>query len=90
MKYIQFSDGPVTYQEFVDDVAARVAHFITQNQADPEYISQRQAYRIFGRRNVERWRRLGKVQPCKRLQKLEYPTAQLRLLQRTQQDYLLR
>lgn len=76
MTFLQFSDKSVPYGVFVKDVA------------DPEYISQRKAYEIFGRRNVERWRRQGKVSPCKRPGKLEYRTADLRLLQRTQQDYL--
>lgn len=76
MTFLQFSDKSVPYGVFVKD------------EADPEYISQRKAYEIFGRRNVERWRRQGKVSPCKRPGKLEYRTADLRLLQRTQQDYL--
>ena len=42
---------------------------------------------MFGRRNVERWRRQGKVTYYKRPGKVEYRTADLRLLQRTVQDY---
>jgi hypothetical protein len=42
----------------------------------------------FGRVNVERWRREGKITPYKRPGKLEYRTADLRLLQRQSQDYL--
>jgi len=51
-------------------------------------MSTRQAYKMFGRKNVERWRRAGKIQPYVRPGKMEYETAQLRLLQRTEQDYL--
>ena len=40
-----------------------------------------------GRRNVERWKRQGKVVSYKRPGKVEYRTADLRLLQRTTQDY---
>ena len=54
---------------------------------DPEFISQRKAYELFGRRNVERWKRQGKVVSYKRPGKVEYRTADLRLLQRTTQDY---
>ncbi|RXE73392.1 MULTISPECIES: hypothetical protein [Bacteroidales] len=88
MTFLQFSDKSVPYGVFVKDVAAEVVHLLKKDEADPEYISQRKAYEIFGRRNVERWRRQGKVSPCKRPGKLEYRTADLRLLQRTQQDYL--
>lgn len=43
---------------------------------------------MFGRGNVERWRKQGKVLAYKRPGKVEYRTADLRLLQRIQQDYL--
>ena len=85
---IQFSDRMVSYATFVNDVAARLASMIAESRADPEVISQREAYRIFGRGNVDRWRRQGKISPCKRPGKVEYLTRELRLLQRTQQDYL--
>lgn len=87
MTFLQFSDKSVPYGVFVKDVAAEVVNLLKKDEADPEYISQRKAYEIFGRRNIERWRRQGKVSPCKRPGKLEYRTADLRLLQRTQQDY---
>lgn len=82
-----FPDKCVSYHTFINDVAAQVARFIKTDKCDPEYISQRKAFQIFGRRNVERWRKQGKVQPCKRPGKVEYCMADLRLLQRTQQDY---
>lgn len=85
---LQFSDRMVSYTTFVNDVAARLASMIAESRADPEVISQREAYRIFGRGNVDRWRRQGKISPCKRPGKVEYITKELRLLQRTQQDYL--
>lgn len=88
MDFLQFSDNSVPYRVFVDDVAARVVALMKKDQSDPEFVSQRRAYEIFGRRNVERWRRLGKVKPCKRPGRLEYRTSELRLLQRTEQDYL--
>ena len=85
---MQFADRLVTYETFMTDLTARLARVIKSDAADPEYVSQRKAYSIFGRRNVERWRRLGKVKPCKRPGRLEYRTSELRLLQRTEQDYL--
>lgn len=87
MYVIQFADKSVPYRVFIDDLAAKVADLLKKDKADPEYISQRKAFDMFGRANVERWRRQGKVSPCKRPGKLEYRTADLRLLQRTQQDY---
>ena len=87
MTFIQFADKSVPYRVFVQDVAAEVVHMLKKDEADPEYISQRRAFEKFGRRNVERWRRQGKVIPCKRPGKVEYRTADLRLLQRAQQDY---
>lgn len=54
---------------------------------DPEMVSQRQAYAMFGRGNVDRWRKQGKINPCKRPGKVEYRTVELRVLQQKQQDY---
>lgn len=87
MTLIEFSDKCVPYSDFVKDIAARVVSMLKTDNADPEYISQNKAFEMFGRGNVERWRKAGKVKPCKRPGKVEYLTAQLRLLQRTQQDY---
>ena len=80
---IQFADKSVPYLAFIQDVAAHLAYNLKQDNSDPEYISQNQAFRIFGRKQVERWRNAGKVSPIRRLRKLEYRTAELRLLQRT-------
>lgn len=90
MLTIQFQDRLVSYETFLRDLTSRLAKAIREDNADPEYVSQRQAYRMFGRRNVDRWRRNLMVTPHKRPGKVEYATAELRLLQRTQQDYLTR
>ncbi len=88
--HIQFSDKLVSYETFMSDLSARVVRMMKSDAADPEYVSQRTAYSIFGRRNVDRWRRTGKITPYKRPGKLEYCMADLWLLQRTEQDYLKR
>ncbi len=88
MDYLNFSDKCVKYSTFLNDVAARVVHLLKLDANDPEFISQNKAFEIFGRGNVERWRKQGKVKPYKRPGKMEYRTADLRLLQRVQQDYL--
>ena len=45
----------VSYETFINDVAARVASLVKEDRAYPDYISQRKAYRLFGRGNVDRW-----------------------------------
>ncbi len=87
MAFLQFLDHLIPYDTFLNDVAARVVRLLKSDSNDPEFVSQRKAYEMFGRRNVERWRRQGKIEPCKRPGKLEYRTADLRLLQRVKQDY---
>ncbi len=87
MAFLQFLDHLIPYDTFLNDIAARVVKMIKSDSDDPEFVSQRKAYEMFGRRNVERWRKQGKVEPCKRPGRLEYRTADLRLLQRVKQDY---
>lgn len=58
---MQFLDRLIPYDIFLNDLAARIVKFLKSDNNDPEFISQRRAYEMFGRRNVERWRRMGKV-----------------------------
>lgn len=87
MIQIAFSDKVVTYETFMNDLTTRLALFIQNDKNEPETISQRKAYKLFGRGNVDRWRKKGKVKPYVRPGKIEYPTKILRVLQRTEQDY---
>ena len=87
MHTLDFSDMSVTYDTFVRDVATYVVRMLSEVRNDPEFISQRQAYAIFGRGNVDRWRKQGKIEPCKRPGKVEYRTSELRALQSKKQDY---
>ncbi len=87
MPFLQFLDHLIPYDTFLNDLAARIVKLLETDHDDPEYVSQRKAYQMFGRRNVERWKRQGKIVPCKRPGKVEYRTAELRFLQRTVQDY---
>lgn len=87
MRTIQFTDHLIPYETLLNDIAARVVRFLKDDNDDPEFISQRMAYKMFGRRNIERWRKQGRVEPCKRPGRLEYKTAELRQLQRLKQDY---
>ena len=88
MDFLNFPDKCVRYSTLLNDVAAKVVHMIKQDANDHEFISQNKAFQMFGRGNVERWRKQGKVLAYKRPGKVEYRTADLRLLQRIQQDYL--
>lgn len=85
--YIEFKDKSVPYEDFVNDVAARITRMLEEGRSLPPMMSQRQAYGVFGRANVDRWRRQGKIQPRKRPGKVEYRTAELKELQRKEQDY---
>ena len=88
MKILQVLDRLIPYDAFLNDLAARIVGMIKADSNDPEYVSQRKAYEMFGRRNVERWRRQGKIESYKRPGKVEYRTSDLRILQRTVQDYM--
>ena len=88
MMQIAFSDKMVSYDTFLNDVAARVVAMMKNDRNDPEVISQRKAYEMFGRANVDRWYRQGKVGFYRRPGKIEYRTSEPRLLQRTINDQL--
>lgn len=87
MLTLDFPDKSVTYDTFIHDVAASVVRMLSEVRNDPETISQRQAYSMFGRGNVDRWRKQGLITPCIRPGKVEYRTAELRALQQKIQDY---
>ncbi len=87
MLTIDSENKSVSYDTFVRDIATSVVNILTEVRNEPEFVSQRQAYAMFGRANVDRWRRKGKIEPCKRPGKVEYRTSELRALQRTKQDY---
>lgn len=87
MIQIAFPDRMVSYRTFIDDLSRRVVEALRESERRPEYVSQRQASALYGRRNVERWRRNGQIQVFKRPGKVEYRTADLIRLKETEQDY---
>lgn len=87
IKILQVLDRLIPYDTFLNDLAARIVKMMKADNNDPEFVSQRKAYELFGRRNVERWKRQGKIESYKRPGKVEYRTSDLRLLQRTTLDY---
>lgn len=89
MMTMNFEDKSVKYETFVEDVARRLLFLLSRQRNDPETVSQNKAYEMFGRGNVDRWRRKGMIQPCIRPGKVEYRTAELRALQERVQDYFM-
>lgn len=87
MKIIQVLGRLVPYDVFLDDLSERIADHLERNRQYPEFVSQRKAYDIFGRANVERWRHQGIVTLYRRPGKVEYRTEELRQLKLTEQDY---
>ena len=85
-RYISISGQEVPYDVLINDIASKVVELISHDKNDPDFISQRTAFKLFGRRNVERWREQGKIAPYRRPGRVEYRTAELRLLQRTQEN----
>ena len=87
MMQIAFADKVVTYDTFVNDVAAKVVAALRRAEALPPYISQTKAFEKFGQGNVRRWRKEGKIEPRIRPGKIEYEVSRLLELQNTIQDY---
>ena len=87
---LQFTDQTVTFEQFVDFLATKVALRIHQIEKGKLEISQSQAYRLFGRADVERWIKNGKLHPLRVSPgKKRYSLVDLQKLARIQQNYLL-
>ena len=85
--FIDFIDKSVTYDTFVRDVASSVVRLLSEVRNDPEYISKRRAYELFGRGNVDRWLKNEDIKPHIRPGKIELKMVELRVLQNREQDY---
>lgn len=85
---ITFPDKSVTYDTFLRDLAAKISSFLKEDKDDPAYISQRKAEILYGKGNVLRWRNSGAISPLYRPGKIEYPTAILKELSRTDEIYI--
>ena len=51
---LHFTDRFIPYDTFLNDIASRVVRLLKNDADDPEFVSQRKAYEMFGRLNVER------------------------------------
>ena len=87
---IQFTDQTVTFEQFVDMLATKVALRIHQVEKGQLEISQAQAYKFFGRAYVERWVRSCNLEPVRISPgKKRYRLIDLQKLASIQQNYLL-
>lgn len=77
----------IPYRRFVKDMAAEIVRQIKMLHNHPEMISQNKAYKLFGRGNVDRWRRKMKITPHARPGKIEYRMEELIRAQNEEQDY---
>ena len=85
-----FTDKTVTFEQFVDMLATKVALRIHQIEKGQLEISQAQAYKLFGRADVERWIKSGKLQPVRISPgKKRFSLVDLQNLASIQQNYLL-
>lgn len=89
-KEMIFMDKTVSYDQFVDELAIKIAlkiHMVENGQLE---ISQSKAFKMFGRADVERWIKHGKLTPCRVSPgKKRYRLADLQKLANIKQNYLL-
>ena len=89
-KELLFSDTTVSYLQFVDDLATKIALRVHQIEKGQLEVSQAQAFRMFGRADVERWVRSGNLEPVRISPgKKRYRLIDLQKLASIQQNYLL-
>ena len=86
----QFLDTTVIYDQFITDLATKIALKMHQVEKGQLEISQAQAYKMFGRADVERWVKNGKIEPVRISPgKKRYRLIDLQKLADVQQNYLL-
>ena len=87
---LEFINKSVTFEQFVDVLATNVALRIHQIEKGQLEISQAQAYKLFGRADVERWVKSGKIEPVRISPgKKRFKLVDLQMLANVQQNYLL-
>ena len=87
---MQFSDATVTYEQFVNDLATRITFKMHQIENGEIEVSKSQAYKMFGRADVDRWIKNGKISPCRISPgKTRYKLIDLQKLASVKQNYLL-
>ena len=87
---LEFINKSVTFEQFVDVLATKVALRIHQIEKGQLEISQAQAYKLFVRADVERWVKSGKIEPVRISPgKKRFKLVDLQMLANVQQNYLL-
>lgn len=85
-----FADASVTFEQFTNELAVKIALKLYQVQRGELEISQAQAFKMFGRADVERWVKSGKIAPCRISPgKKRFKLVELQKLASIQQNYLL-
>ena len=90
MMEFNFPDKCVSYDTFIDDLSTALVPKLVDALSHPGgMISQNEAYRLFGKANVNRWLRQQRLFPvAKRPGKIEYRYTDLQVCQQRVQDYL--
>ena len=85
-----FIDKTVIFDQFVNELATMIALRIHQVEKDQLEISQTKAFQMYGRADVERWIKSGKLKPSRISPgKKRYKLTDLQKLANIQQNYLL-
>lgn len=85
-----FADKSVNYDHFTSDLATKIALKMYQIEKGKLEISQSKAFKMFGRADVERWIKSGKLQPSRISPgKKRFKLVDLQKLANIQQNYLL-
>lgn len=86
-----FADKSITYSQFIDELATRLALKIHQVEKGQLEISQAKAFKMFGRGDVERWKKSGALQPSRISPGIiRYKLIDLQKLANVKQNYLIR
>ncbi len=89
-KECHFIDQTVTLNQFVNELATMIALKIHQIEKGQLEISQAKAFKMYGRADVERWIKIGKLKPSRISPgKKRYKLVDLQKLADIQQNYLL-
>lgn len=85
-----FSNASVSYEQFTTELATKIALKLYQIEKGELEISQSQAFKMFGRSDVERWIKNGKLIPARISPgKKRFKLVDLQKLASIQQNYLL-
>lgn len=90
---IQFADKMLSFDTFLSAIRNVVKEEVCKAVGKRPFLTQAKAYDIYGRQNVERWKREGKVKDFARgsngkITRHEYKVSELEACACQVQDYL--